>query len=205
MSPPPLRTVLEHALWENVAYLVDDDKRAVAFAALRKATKLRAEPLLAADRAELVSICAQAGPHALQRAGRLQECARIVLDEFGGDDASVLALPIAAARKQLGKFPAIGKPGADKILLFLGRAPLLALESNGLRTLLRLGYGEENANYDASYRKARDAAAGELAEDCAVRQRAFLLLRELGRRTCKRTHPLCAECPVRADCPSREA
>ena len=34
-----------------------------------------------------------------------------------------------------------GEPGAEKVLLFSGSAPVLALDSNALRVLLRLGFG----------------------------------------------------------------
>ncbi|HXZ40289.1 MAG TPA: hypothetical protein VEG68_06070, partial [Terriglobales bacterium] len=35
-KPPRITDPFEIILWENVAYLVDDDKRATAFAALKK-------------------------------------------------------------------------------------------------------------------------------------------------------------------------
>ena len=203
-DPPPARTVFEHVAWENLGYLVADDRRAAAFAALRRATKLVPEAVLAAPRKDLVAICKQGGIHAELRAGRLVDSARLLLEEHGGDGQSLLGLPLPQAKRALRKFPAIGLPGAEKILLLLGAAPLLALESNGLRALLRLGYGREAKSYDQSYRSAQAAAAVELPEDCAVRERAFLLLRDLGRRTCKRTAPSCGECPARTLCPSRE-
>ena len=56
------------------------------------------------------------------------------------------------ARRALKRFPGIADPGADKLLLFAGVTPYLALDSNGLRVLLRLGYGEED---DAPTRETR--------------------------------------------------
>jgi hypothetical protein len=50
------------------------------------------------------------------------------------DLGAVLDRPQADAIRALKKFPAIGEPGAEKILLFAGKAPILALESNGLRS-----------------------------------------------------------------------
>jgi len=204
-APPPLPTALAHVLWENVAYLADDDQRAKAFAALEAATGLHAERVLALPLAQLRRFTQQGGIHADERAGRLHDAARILLQEHGGDEAALLALPVQKALRALQQFPAIGRPGAEKILLFLGRAPILALESNGLRSLLRLGYGEEQKGYDGSYRSAQAAAAAELPESCAALQRASLLLRELGRRVCKRTAPDCPACPLRGQCPTAKA
>src|SRR5262249_33596097 len=151
---------------------------------------------------ELLAISKGAGIHPEQRARRLQEAARILLQEHGGDERALLALPLPQAMKALQQFPAIGRPGAEKILLFTGTAAPLALGSNGLRALLRLGDGAERKGDDASYRSAQAAAAAELPEDAALRQRAHLLLRELGRRTCKRSAPECPGCPARALCPT---
>jgi endonuclease-3 len=47
------------------------------------------------------------------------------------------------AKKLLMRFPMIGEPGAEKILLFCGALAVLALESNGLRVLVRVGVAEE--------------------------------------------------------------
>jgi len=199
---PLLDSVFAHVAWENIAYLQDDAHRAVAFAALQQATRLRPEAVLALPLAELTAICAQGGIHAEQRAARLQDAARLCLQDFGGDDAAILDLEPKAALKALQRFPAIGRPGAEKILLQTGRLAVLALESNGLRALLRLGFGQEHKGYDQSYRSAQDAAAPELPADVKTLLRAHTLLRELGRRVCKRSAPLCAECPARALCPT---
>jgi endonuclease III len=204
-AAPPLPTVLAHVLWENVAYLADDEQRAQAFATLAAATGLQAERVLALSPAQLRKFTQQGGIHADERASRLHDAARILLQEHGGHEAALLALPVQKALRALQQFPAIGKPGAEKILLFLGGAPILALESNGLRALLRLGYGEEQKGYDGSHRSAQAAAAAELPAECAALQRAHLLLRELGRRVCKRSAPHCPACPLRGHCPTAKS
>ena len=199
---PALDSVFAHVVWENIAYLQDDAHRAAAFAALQQATRMHAEAVLALPRAELTAFCAQGGIHAAERAGRLQDAARLWLHDFRGDDRAILDQEPKAALKALQQFPAIGRPGAEKILLHTGRLPVLALESNGLRALLRLGYGQEHKGYDQSYRSAQEAAAPELPAQCKALQRAHALLKELGRQVCKRSAPLCAECPARALCPT---
>lgn len=196
-----MRDPLELALWENVAYLADDARRAAAFEALRELTGLEPQRIARAKSADLARICRTAGPHAEKRAGRLREIAELAL-EHGGDLGAVLALPLPRARRELKRLPAVGDPGVDKILLFSGTEPVLSLESNGLRSLLRLGYGREAKSYSTSYRSACAAAAAELPEDTAPRVRAWHLLRRHGQLTCKSARPACASCAVRAGCPS---
>ena len=88
---------------------------------------------------------------------------RIALEEFGGDLSPILKRPLAQAKKALKRFPAIGDPGAEKILLFCRAFPILALESNGL-LLLRLGFGEEKPNYSVTYHLVQEAIAYQLVQ-----------------------------------------
>lgn len=78
--------------------------------------------------------------------------------------------------------------------------PVLALESNGLRVLLRVGFAEEKKSYSASYRGVQQALAGQLPADYDELIAAHQLLRQHGQELCKRTRPLCEGCPVREDC-----
>jgi len=189
----------ELILWENVAYLADDAKRAEAFALLRRETGLIPARILAAPKSLLVEV-ARHGILAGDRAERLREISTIVLETFTGDLSAALDGPPRDAAKALRRFPSIGEPGAEKILLFARKVPHLALESNGLRTLLRLGYGTESKSYSASYRSAQAAAAAELPEDFDVRIEAHQLLRRHGQELCRRTAPICERCPVTRIC-----
>ena len=114
----------------------------------------------------------------------------------------IVKLPAPEARRALQRFPGIGAPGAERLLLLAGRAPVLALDSNGLRTLLRLGYGAEAKSYSTSYRSAQAAATAELPAEPRALATAHLLLQRHGRTVCRNTRPLCGECPVRGDCPA---
>ncbi len=87
------------------------------------------------------------------------EAARLTIAEFDGDLSNLLRLPAKEALKQLMRFPMIGQPGAEKILLFSGLLPVLALESNGLRVLIRLGFGTEDKSYSTMYRSVQGATA----------------------------------------------
>ena len=122
-SPPVTRDPFELILYENIAYLVSDDRREKAFRELKKRVGLRPADVLTAPLEQLAEITALGGIFPELRARRLQESARMVRDEFGGNLRRALALDPAQARKALRKFPVIGEPGADKILLFTGTVP----------------------------------------------------------------------------------
>jgi len=132
---------------------------------------------------------------------KLRRSAEIALEAFGGDLRPILRLPLAQAKKALKKFPAIGDPGAEKILLFCRAYPALALESNGLRVLLRLGYGEEKPNYSTTYRLVQEAIEGELVKEYSWLIKAHQLLRRHGQELCRRTKPQCEKCPFMKECP----
>ena len=199
-KPPKISDPLHLILWESLGYLVDDDRRESAFAALRKQVGLRPTDILSAPIEQLVKITKLGGIHPELRAQRLKEIAHIVLNDFAGDLKSTLKLPLPQAIKSFKKFPSIGGPGAEKILLFTRTFPVLALESNGLRVLLRLGFGEERKNYSASYASVQDALKDQIGDDCDFLIRAHQLLRRHGKDLCRSNNPLCGVCPVKYKC-----
>jgi endonuclease III len=77
---------------------------------------------------------------------------------------------------------------------------VLALESNGLRVLLRLGFGEEKKSYSTTYRLVQHAAIEGLDKDCSWLIQAHLLLRRHGQELCRRSEPMCDKCPLAEDC-----
>jgi endonuclease III len=202
-APPP-RGALEWILWENAAYLVPDEQRLACFRALKKRAGNTAAGILRAPRETLLDLAEQGGMHPELRVGKWLDIATAVQDDFGGDLQAALALPLPKARSALKKFPGIGEPGAEKILLFTGTHALFALESNGLRTLVRLGYAPEAKSYSVTYRAMRTALAPLEARGAKWLQRAHLLLQRHGQKLCKRSAPLCDRCPLSADCPSAQ-
>lgn len=196
---PKLAGPWEMVLWENVAYLADDDRRQQAFQTLKKRVGTRPEEIHSASDEALLEVTRH-GIMPERFSEKLRDCAQIVLEEFNGDLRPVLKLPFAKSKKALQKFPGIGEPGAEKILLFTQTCPLLALESNGLRVLLRLGFGEEKKGYSTTYRLVQEAVNEELDEDCAWLIQAHLLLRRHGQELCRRSEPLCDNCPLARDC-----
>jgi len=187
-------------LLENVAYLVGDERRAQAFDALRERVGLTPPEILMAHDETLLEVARLGGMRPAVRVDKLRRIAQLALQEFDGDFERVLKQPLDKAKKSLKKFPGIGDPGAEKILLFSKTHPILALDSNGLRVLLRLGYGEERKSYSSTYRAAQDAVAGELKNDYDWLIAAHQLLRRHGQELCKSAAPLCPQCPVKSSC-----
>ena len=180
-DPVPSADGWELVLAETVAYLVDDQRRWEALAELRTTVGLAPEQILAAPERVLRAIAVGPG----DRVQRLRRCAE-------------LAIAGAAWRA----YPGIGQPGQDRIDLFTGTRPVLALDANALRVLTRLGYGTKASSYAASYRQAQAAASAELPATVPALQRAHQLLRRHGQQTCRRKDPACPTCALAAACPS---
>jgi endonuclease-3 len=197
---PIPKNPFEWVLWENVAYLVDDERRELAFRTLGKTVGLAAGEIARAADKVLHGVTQLGGMHPEQRVARLKGIANLALEEGSQDLSHVLDLPVPHARKVLKKFPSIGDPGADRILLFCGVLPTLAPDSNGLRVVVRLGYGREENSYSSTYRSALEALAPELEKDCAWLTRAHRLLRTHGKTLCKTTAPDCDACPLAESC-----
>ncbi len=197
---PVTRDPFEMILFENIAYLVPDDRRERAFRELKKRVGTTPAKILSTSVEVLREIAGIGGVFPELRAQRLRQAALLVRDQFGGSLRPVLKLDFAKARRALKKFPVIGEPGAEKILLFAGAHAHLALESNGLRTLVRVGFAEEHKNYSTTYRRVQEELAGQIGEDCSWLITAHLLLKRHGQEICRRSEPLCGVCPLRTGC-----
>ena len=120
-GPPPSADGWELVLRENVAYLADDATRDRCMAALRDSVGLEPSAILGATDEQLAAVVA--GPMRASRTERLRRCAELSM--------------VGASWRA---YPGIGRPGAERIELFTGARAILALDSNGLRVLYRLGY-----------------------------------------------------------------
>jgi endonuclease III len=200
-SPAPLPSTdpLELVILENIAYLASDRCRTEAFAMLKQTIGTRPEHILAAKQAALAAI-GNVGILPDVSAEKLLSVAKIAYEEFDSDLRPVLKKPLPQAKRALKRFPSIGDPGAEKVLLFTPSHPVMALDSNGLRVLCRVGFAEEQKNYSATYRLVQDAIHRQLPRDYDSLIRAHQLLRQHGQELCKRSKPRCTECPVRDGC-----
>ena len=190
----------EFLVWWHCGYPASDAACAKGWEKLTSEIGIEAQQLLQASPAKLAGALKAGGMVPELRALRLKEIARRVNDELEGDLRAALAGPISNARKTLKKFPNIADPGADRILLFAGIAPLPAVASNCPHVLVRILRGKERENYGVNYREAQQAIMAEVPETFAARTRAYLLLKVHGQELCKRSKPKCTQCPVHSTC-----
>jgi endonuclease-3 len=201
----------EMILFLNCGYPATDASCAKGFDPLRHEVGTEPEEILAAPKEKLARLMRLGGIVPELRANRLKTIARIVNELFGGDLKWALGkmmqdekMPaekrIRRMKSALKEFPVIGEPGADKILLFAGLAPVAAVPSACPGVPQRIVFGDEDKNYGAGYRAAQEAMSAALPETFDARQRAYLLLKRHGTEICKRTKPKCEICPVSAKC-----
>jgi endonuclease-3 len=200
VEAPAAHGPFELVMWENACYLLPDDRRSEVFEALRQQVGMDAAAIASAGDAILLPLAKRGGMRPETRVFRWREIARITLDEFGGNLNVILGWPYEKAKRALKTFPNIGDPAAEKILLFCGVSAGLPLESNGLRVLVRVGWGREQKNYGAMYKQVQQNIAPVLPKKADALTEAFLLLRQHGRVLCKDKAPLCQQCPLAERC-----
>jgi len=201
----------EMILYLNCGYPATDVACSRGFEVLKREVGLKPENILAAPKAKLRKLMRFGGIVPELRAEKLKEIARLAKAELGGDLKAVLSKWMLEEKKQPGngirgaknvlqKFPVIGEPGADKILLFSSLSPMAAVPSAFVGVPARLWFGETGKNYAADYRAAREILNTELPETFEARQRAYLLLKKHGQEICKRSTPKCEICPLTGQC-----
>jgi len=190
----------EFLVWWHCGYPASDVACAKGWASLQKTDGIAPQQILSAGLARLAEALKPGGMVPEIRALRLTDIAARVENEFGGDLRAGLLGPVPKVRQLLKKFPNIADPGADRILLFAGLAPIAAVPSNCPHVLVRILRGQERENYAVTYREAQQAIESEIPPKFDARTRAYLLLKQHGQSLCKRSKPKCAECPVNTSC-----
>jgi endonuclease-3 len=195
----------EQVLHENACYLVDDGRREQVWRKLKQEVGSSPEALLEIPASRLAKVIEAGGMKPPMRAEKLRTCAEL---------AQEIGLPAlrravkedpAAARKLLRKFPGIGEPSAERILLRAAGVPGLGLESNGLRVLQRLGYGGGETDYTKGWRAVSQQVAPQLGKDARRLWLLHSLLRHLGQELCRAAEPQCEGCPLLELCPTGQA
>jgi len=188
-------------VWWHCGYPPSEERCARGWEELSEHIGVSPERLLSARSQSIARALKAGGIVAEVRATRLKAIAAAVRDEFAGDLRSALdRLSLREARAVLKKFPGIGNPGADRILLFAQIAPVPAVPSSCPHVPVRIESGREPENYDAAYALAQRMLEAQMPGTWAALTRAYLLLQVHGRQLCKRTNPRCSLCPVAKSC-----
>jgi A/G-specific adenine glycosylase len=188
-------------VWWHCGYPPSEERCCRGFESLEREVGVTPEQLLSANSARLARVLKAGGLVPELRASRLKVIATSVRDDYAGDLRGALRrLAPAESHAALRRFPGIGAPGADRILLFGRIAPVAAIPSASPHVLVRIASGREPDRYTATYRQAQSILATHARSDFATLTRAYLLLQRHGRSLCKRGNPQCAACPVADTC-----
>lgn len=201
----------EMILFVNCGYPATDVSCSKGYGPLKAEVGTKPDQILKAPSAKIARLTKDAGMFPELRAERLKLIARITNENFGGDlkwalekllkdEKTPAEKRLKRVKSALKEYPVIGEPGADKILLFAGLAPVAAVPSAQTGVPQRILFGREDKNYGKGYRAAQEAMAAELPEKFEARQRAYLLLKKHGQEICKRTKPKCEICPISGIC-----
>jgi len=126
---------------------------------------------------------------------RIKALSQAVLEKFGGDVSSVLALPKEEARKRLMELPGIGKKTADVLLAHRhSYAEVMVVDTHMERIAKRLGLVKPDARYEEIQKALKVFIPWEKGERTAG------LLWLLAKYTCRAQNPKCHECPISELC-----
>src|SRR5579862_9641507 len=110
LPPPKVTDPFQMIVWENAAYLVDDERRNEAFEQLRRTAGLTPRGIADAPQKILLESARLGGMFPEKRVERLRFSAQLTLDQFNGELRGALRLPLSKARKALKIYPTIGDP-----------------------------------------------------------------------------------------------
>jgi endonuclease III len=188
-------------VWWHCGYPASEERCSRGWKSLNAEIGISPEKLLETPASRLARALKPGGMIPELRAGRLKQIAQRIREEFKGDLRSALSrLPLPQARASLKKFPGIGDPGADRILLFGEITAIAAVPSSCPQVLVRIESGHPHETYNVNYREAQEIMRSQVADTFVARTRAYLLIAQHGQKVCKRSNPKCGMCPVAASC-----
>lgn len=140
---------------------------------------------------QLAELIRPAGYYNL-KAQRLRNLLDMFHHQCGGDLDRLWQRPLPQARELLLSVKGVGPETADSILLYAGGLPIFVIDAYTFRVLGRHGLAKEGDTYhdlQALFMK-------NLEPDPALYNEFHALIVGLGHRLCKKTKPLCDDCPL---------
>jgi endonuclease-3 len=188
----PFQTLIVTIISQNTA----DTNTERAFENLSNSFEITPKALASAKTSQIES-CLHIGGLYKSKAKTIQTISKIILENFNGSLATILALPLEEARKALMELPGVGPKTADVVLLFSANQPTIPVDTHVNRVSKRLGLAPAKGSYEEVRLSLQSLF--EPKDYLAV----HLLLIAHGRTYCKAIKPRCANCPVNAYCPSK--
>jgi endonuclease-3 len=156
------------------------------------------EAVAAGDVAEIEKAIAPGGLARI-KAPRIKQVLSMILELNGSLDLSFLReLPLSEAKAWLRQLPGIGPKSAGIILSFALGMPAMAIDTHIYRVSKRLALIGPKVTVD----KAHDILEEAVEPDQVYPFHLAFITH--GRQVCKAQRPLCGECVVGEECPSRE-
>jgi endonuclease-3 related protein len=138
--------------------------------------------------------------HYRVKAQKLQEFARVVVEEFGGSlDALLDGGPEGdadAVRERLLAIWGIGPETADAITLYAARLPTFVVDAYSYRLFERLDLAPGERRYEVYRRFLLDRVGPDV---WALNEWHALIVRH-GQQVCRRSEPRCDECALLQRC-----
>jgi endonuclease-3 related protein len=184
--------------WKNV-------ERALANLAAAKALSPRA--IVALADAELEALVRPSGYYTV-KARRLRAFARMVVDEFAGDTAALLALPVSELRAKLLATYGIGEETADDIIVYAAHEPSFVVDAYTIRLFHRLELAPDDAitleirSPARLYRVWQPFFMDHLPADASLFNEYHALIVRHGIAHCRGRDPRCGDCPLLDVCPT---
>ncbi len=167
-----------------------------AIANLKAAAALSSAALAALPEEELAALIRPAG-YFRAKARKLKAFVGVLMDEYGGDLARLLALPTAQLRERLLAIYGVGPETADSIALYAGGHPLFVVDAYTRRLFCRLGLVDERVTYDG----LQALFADHLPAAAPLFNEYHALIVRHGKDVCQK-RPRCAACVLADLCPS---
>jgi len=163
-----------------------------AIANLQNAGALSYSALFELSMEELAAYTRPSGYYNI-KSKRLKNLLMMIRDCYKGDLDRLLGDETQTARENLLSVQGIGPETADSILLYAGEHPVFVVDAYTHRIFSRHGLIAEESDYDA----IQEEFTSRLPMQSALYNEYHALLVMLGKNFCKKTKPLCEQCPLR--------
>jgi endonuclease-3 related protein len=127
------------------------------------------------------------------KAKRLKNLLQMIQERYEGELERLLGDETRSARKNLLSVRGIGPETADSILLYAGGHPIFVVDAYTHRIFSRHGLIAEESDYHS----IQEEFEHRLPQDIPLYNEYHALLVMLGKHFCKKTKPLCGQCPLK--------